>query len=155
MRKVLTIATVLGVLGVAETFLLLMIARNHFHVSIEQLQTIIFLKLAIAGHLTLFVARTRNFFLIRPFPAPILLFAIIATQIIAALIAGFGWFVTPISWEYVGLIWAYCLFWVFIEDGLKLLVYQHLDHKTKRHRHFLGWLKSPLHSHKAKGSNNK
>ena len=155
MRKVLTIATVLGVLGVAETFLLLMIARNHFHVSIEQLQTIIFLKLAIAGHLTLFVARTRNFFLVRPFPAPILLFAIIATQIIAALIAGFGWFVTPISWEYVGLIWAYCLFWVFIEDGLKLLVYQHLDHKTKRHRHFLGWLKSPLHSHKAKGSNNK
>lgn len=146
MRKVLTIASVLGVLGVAETFLLLIIARDHFHVSIDQLQTIIFLKLAVAGHLTLFVARTRNSFLVNPYPAPILLFAIISTQIIAALIAGFGWFVTPISWEYIGLIWAYCLFWVFIEDGLKLLVYRHLENRTKRHSRFLGQLKGILHS---------
>ena len=145
MRKVLTVATFLGVLGVAETFLLLIIAKNHFHVSLEQLQTIIFLKLAVAGHLTLFVARTRNCFLARPFPAPLLLVAIISTQIVAALIAGFGWFVTPISWEYIGLIWAYCLFWVFVEDGLKLLVYRHLEHKTKRHSHFLGRLRSSLH----------
>ncbi|RKZ64070.1 MAG: plasma-membrane proton-efflux P-type ATPase [Gammaproteobacteria bacterium] len=150
MRKVLTVATVLGVLGVAETFLLLIIAKNHFHVSLEQLQTIIFLKLAIAGHLTLFVARTQNCFLARPFPAPILLFAIISTQIVAALIAGFGWFVTPISWEYIGLIWAYCLFWVFVEDGLKLLVYRHLKHKTQKHSHFLSRLKGSLHSHNIK-----
>lgn len=146
MRKVLTVATILGVLGVGETFLLLIIAQNHFHVSIDQLQTIIFLKLAVAGHLTLFVARTRNCFLARPFPAPILLFAIISTQIVAALIAGFGWFVTPISWEYIGLIWAYCLFWVFVEDGLKLLVYRHLEYRTKRHSRFLGRLKGSLHN---------
>lgn len=144
MRKVLTVATVLGVIGVAETFLLLIIAKNHFLVSLEQLQTIIFLKLAVAGHMTLFVARTRNNFFIRPFPAPILLFAIIGTQIAAALIAGFGWFVTPISWEYVGLIWAYCLFWVFVEDGLKLWVYRHLEHKTDIHSNFLSGLKLPL-----------
>ncbi len=150
MRKVLTVATVLGILGVAETFLLLIIAKNQFYVSLGQLQTIIFLKLAIAGHLTLFVARTRNCFLVRPFPAPLLLFAIISTQIVAALIAGFGWFVTPISWEYIGLIWAYCLFWVFVEDGLKLLVYRHLEHKTQKHSHFLSRLKSSLHSHKTK-----
>lgn len=128
MRKVLNVATVLGVIGVAETFLLLIIAKNEFHVSLEQLQTIIFLKLAVAGHLTLFVARTRQCFLTRPFPAPVLLFAIISTQIVAALIAGFGWFVTPVPWEYVGFIWAYCLFWVFIEDSLKLWVYRHLEH---------------------------
>ncbi|OQK18554.1 hypothetical protein AU255_12290 [Methyloprofundus sedimenti] len=146
MRKVLTIASVLGVLSVAETFLLLIIARNHSHLSIDQLQTIIFLKLAVAGHLTLFVARTRNSFLVGPYPAPILLFAIISTQIIAALIAGFGWFVTPTSWEYIGLIWAYCLFWVFIDDGLKLLVYRHLEYRIQRHSRFLGQLKGSLHS---------
>ena len=150
MRKVLTIATFLGVLGVAETFLLLIIARNHFHVGMEQLQTIIFLKLAVAGHLTLFVARTRHSFLTHPFPAPILLFAILSTQIVAVLIARFGWFVTPISWEYIGLIWAYCLFWVFVEDGLKLLVYRHLEYKTQKHSNFLGRLKSSFHSHNLK-----
>lgn len=130
MHKVLTVATVLGVVGVMETFLLLILAKNHFHVSLAELQTIIFLKLIVAGHLTLFVARTRQSFLTRPFPAPLLFFSIVGTQIVAVLIAKFGWFVTAISWEYIGLIWAYCLFWVFIEDGLKLWVYQRLENKN-------------------------
>jgi H+-transporting ATPase len=147
MRKVLTLATVLGVIGVSETFLLLIIAKNHFHVGLDQLQTVIFLKLAVSGHLTLFVARTRNCFLFRPFPNPLLLFAIIGTQIVAALIAGFGWFITPISWEYIGLIWAYCLFWVFVEDFMKLSIYRQLERKTVKHSRFLGMLNRSLHSH--------
>ena len=150
MRKVLTIATVLGIVGVTQTFLLLIIAKNYFHVSLEQLQTIIFLKLAVAGHLTLLVTRTRHFFLTSPYPAPILLFAIISTQIVSTLIARMGWFVTPISWEYIELIWAYCLVWVFINDSVKLLVYRHLEHKTQKHSHFLNRLKGSLHSHNIK-----
>ncbi|MFZ2170071.1 MAG: metal-transporting ATPase, partial [Methylococcaceae bacterium] len=150
MRKVLTVSTVLGVVGVSQTFLLLIIAKNHFHVSLEELQTIIFLKLAIAGHLTLLITRTRSFFLLSPFPAPILLFAIISTQTVSTLIAGMGWFVTPISWEYVGLIWVYCLVWVFINDSVKLLVYRHLEHRTRRHSHFLGNLKESLHNYNTK-----
>ena len=145
MRKVLTIATVLGSVGVFETFLLMIVAENYFHVSVEELQTIIFLKLAVAGHLTLFVARTRHCFLSPPYPAPLLLVAIIGTQILAVLIAGFGWLVTPISWEFIGLIWAYCLFWVLIEDALKLMTYRHLEHEIPRHRHFLTRLGRSLH----------
>ncbi len=147
MRWVLTIATVLGSVGVVETFLLMIIAENYFHVGTAELQTIIFLKLAIAGHLTLFVARTRHFFLSPPYPAPLLLFAIIATQIVAVLIASFGWFVTPISWEIIGMIWVYCLFWVFIEDVLKLMTYRHLEHAIPRHRRFLSRLRHSLSFH--------
>jgi len=132
MRKVLTIATVLGSVGVIETFLMLIIAKNYFHVGTLELQTIIFLKLAVAGHLTLFVARTRHFFLSKPYPAPLLLSAIMCTQLVAVLIAKMGWFVTAIPWEYIGLIWAYCLFWVFIEDSLKLMVYRHFDQITNK-----------------------
>ncbi len=128
MHRILTIATVLGVVGVIETFLLLIVAKNYFQVSTEQLQTIIFLKLAVAGHLTLFVARTRHAFWAPPYPSKLLLVAIIGTQFLAVLIAGFGWFVTPISWQWISLIWAYCLFWVLIEDGLKRLVYQRFEH---------------------------
>ncbi len=148
MHKVLTLATVLGGIGVLETFLLMVIAEKYFQVSQAELQTIIFLKLAIAGHLTLFVARTRQFFLFRPFPAPLLLSAIIGTQIAAAMMAGMGWLISPISWNYVGLIWLYCLIWVFIEDGLKLLVYRQLEHKTARHRRFLSSIKHSMHSHR-------
>ncbi|WP_051906753.1 plasma-membrane proton-efflux P-type ATPase [Methylomarinum vadi] len=151
MRRVLTVATVLGMVGVIETFLLLIIAKNHFHVETAQLQTIIFLKLAVAGHLTLFVARGRHFFLTRPYPAPLLLMTIIATQLVAVLIAHYGWHVTPISWQYIGLIWAYCLVWVFIEDGLKLTVYHRLEHSSPRHRSFLSGLRHSMHFH---GKNN-
>ncbi|HEY5139401.1 MAG TPA: metal-transporting ATPase, partial [Methylococcales bacterium] len=121
--------------------------KNHFHVSMPELQTIIFLKLAIAGHLTLFVARARHCFLYRPHPAPLLLLAVFSTQIVAMLIASMGWFVTPISWEYIGLIWAYCLFWLLIEDALKKMVYRHLDNLIPRHRNFLAGFRRSLHFH--------
>ncbi|MDD4913523.1 MAG: plasma-membrane proton-efflux P-type ATPase [Methylococcales bacterium] len=127
MHKVLTVSTSLGLIGVIETFLMLIIAKNYFHVGLAELQTIIFLKLTVAGHLTLFVARTRRFFLFRPFPNPLLLFSIIITKVFAVLMSRYGWLVTPISWEYIGWIWAYCLFWVFIEDGMKLWVYRRLE----------------------------
>lgn len=146
MHRVLSVSSVLGVMGVIETFLLLIIVKRYFDFSVAEIQTIIFLKLSIAGHLTLFVARTRHFFLSRPYPAPILLFAIISTKIFATVIAGIGWLIVPISWEYIGWIWAYCLFWVFIEDILKLGVYRHLEHKTTGHRHFMKNIKASLHS---------
>ena len=109
MRRVLTIATVLGLIGVAETFIILVFARDWFHLTKEQIQSFIYLKLAVAGHLTLFVARTRKPFLTKPYPAPILLVAILGTQGLAAMIVGFGWLVTPIPWKYVGFVWLYCL----------------------------------------------
>lgn len=147
MRRVLTIATVLGLIGVVETFGILVIAKEWFHLTAAEIQSFIYLKLAVAGHLTLFVARTRKPFLTRPYPAPILLTAILGTQGIAALIVGFGILVTPIAWKYVGFVWIYCLIWVFIEDWAKLRVYRHLEFNTRRHRQFLERIKTPLHSH--------
>jgi H+-transporting ATPase len=126
MRRVLTVATILGLIGVVETFLLLVIAKSFMGISGEQLQSVIFLKLVVAGHLTLFVARSRRPFFMRPFPSPILLGAVLVTQAVAAMIVGFGIGVAAIPWAYVGYIWAYCLFWIFIEDGAKLLVYKHI-----------------------------
>jgi hypothetical protein len=50
----------------------------------------------IAGHMTLFVAHSRHSFFTRPYPAPIFLIIILATQCLAAMIVGFGWLVAPI-----------------------------------------------------------
>jgi H+-transporting ATPase len=147
MRRVLSVSTVLGLIGVIETFGLLVIARLLLNMTEGQVQSFIYLKLAVAGHLTLFVARTRRPFLTRPFPAPILLIAILATQVIAALIVGFGFLVEAIPWSYVGMVWGYCLIWVFIEDFAKLHVYHHLALTGRRHRRFLDTVKRPLHSH--------
>jgi H+-transporting ATPase len=137
MRRVLTISTVLGLIGVLETFGILVIARKWFQLTDAQIQSFIYLKLAVAGHLTLFVARTRRPFLSKPYPAAILLAAILATQVLAVLIVGLGILVAPIAWKYVGFVWVYCLVWVFLEDWAKLRVYRHLELGTKRHRKFL------------------
>ncbi len=131
MRRVLITSTVLGAVGVIETFGLLYIARVFFHVNLGQIQSIIFLKLAIAGHLTLFVARTKKPFFSKPYPAPILLAALVVTKAIASLIVGFGWLVAPIPWSWVGYIWIYCLVWIFVEDRAKLEVYKWLDNHEK------------------------
>ncbi|MEJ2508856.1 MAG: plasma-membrane proton-efflux P-type ATPase [Gammaproteobacteria bacterium] len=147
MRRVLTIATVLGGVGVIETFGLLVIAESWLKVGHAQLQSIIFLKLVVAGHLTLFVARTRRPFFTRPYPAAKLLTAVVSTQVLAAMIVGFGWFVPAIPWRYVGFVWAYALVWMLIEDAAKLMVYRHLDFGARRHHRFLSFVRRSLFEH--------
>jgi H+-transporting ATPase len=147
MRRILTVATMLGLIGVIETFGLLVIALMVFHFSIAQAQSLMYLKLAVAGHLTLFVARTKRPFLSKPYPAPILLVAILFTQGVAAAIVGFGFLVTPIPWIFVGIVWGYCLVWVFIEDFAKLQIYKHLEHSSGHHVKFLNRVHESMHSH--------
>ncbi|MDA8165617.1 MAG: plasma-membrane proton-efflux P-type ATPase, partial [Desulfobacteraceae bacterium] len=147
MPRVMIVATVLGLIGVLETFLLLVIARNFLRVDGAQLSSVIYLKLAVAGHLTLFVARTPRPMWSRPFPAPLLVAAVLSTQAIAALIVGFGVLVPPIPWRYVGFIWAYCLAWVVVEDWAKREVYRHLELQGPRHLRFLRNIRRTLHNH--------
>jgi H+-transporting ATPase len=146
MHRVLTVSTVLGLIGVVETFGLLWIAREWMHLSIDQIQTFIFLKLAVAGHLTLFVARTHRPFWSRPFPSPLLLWSTVVTKVLATLFVVFPLgLMTAIGWYDVGLIWAYCIVWIFIEDRAKLAVYRRFSMTTPRHRGFLQTLGTRLH----------
>jgi H+-transporting ATPase len=127
MRRVITVASTLGLIGVVETFGLLVIATQFLDLTRPQLQSFIFLKLAVAGHLTLMVARTKRRFFQSPYPSAILFGAVLGTQAVAAAIVGFGLFVTKIPWVDVGFVWAYALVWIFIEDEAKLLVYRHTE----------------------------
>ncbi len=147
MPRVLRLSTVLGGVGVIETFLLLVLAKSYFHIGQAQLQSIIFFKLVLAGHMTLAVARTRKPFFTRPYPAPIVFIAIVITPIIAAAMVGLGIFAAPIPWIWVGYVTVYCIFWIFIEDLAKLAVYRHLEMAGPEHRRFLGALRHPLGGH--------
>jgi H+-transporting ATPase len=147
MHRVLTLATVLGLLGVVETFGLLLIGKMWIGMSNASLQSFIYLKLAVAGHLTLLVVRSRQEMLRRPHPAPALLGAVLGTQAAAVLIVHFGIFVAALSWAHIGLVWAYCLVWAFIEDWVKLQVYEHLESGGKAHARFVRDARRSLHSH--------
>jgi H+-transporting ATPase len=145
MRRVLTVSTVLGLTGVMGSFLMLVVAKNILKLDIGQIQTFIFLKMAVAGHLTLFVTRTPRMFLRKPHPSPVLLWSAIITKLIATLfvVYPFG-MITPISWRSVGIIWAYCLVWLFMGDQAKLAVYRHMAMASPRHRSFLHFVKRRL-----------
>jgi H+-transporting ATPase len=129
MRMVLCISTVLGVTGVTAAFALFYLGDHVFHLGRPQLQTLMYLKLSVAGHLTIFLTRTRG-----PFwsiaPAKILWIAVLGTQIIATLIAVYGLFMTPLGWKLAGFVWAYAIVCALLTDRVKLLAYRILDHWT-------------------------
>ncbi|WP_179317597.1 plasma-membrane proton-efflux P-type ATPase [Winogradskyella undariae] len=130
MRMVLGISTVLGVIGVVSAFGLFYLAERVFHLDREHIQTLMYLKLSVAGHLTIFLTRTRGaFWSIRP--AKILWIAVLGTQIIATLIAVYGLFMTPLGWGWAGFVWGYALAWFLINDRIKLLAYKLFDSEKK------------------------
>ncbi len=127
MRVVLGVSTVLGVLGVIAAFGLFFLAERVFHIDREHIQTMMYLKLSVAGHLTIFLTRTRGpFWSIRP--ARILWVAVLGTQALATGIALFGFgLVTPLAWHWVLLVWGWALAWFLFNDRCKLLAYSVLD----------------------------
>lgn len=126
MRTVLGLSTVLGVAGVAASFGLFYLGEQQFHLSRDVLQTFMFLKLAVAGHLTIFVTRTRGpFWSIRP--SPVLFWSAVVTKVLATIAAVYGWFMVPIGWKWAGLIWGYALVWFFVNDRIKLAAYRIFD----------------------------
>ncbi len=132
MRTVLTVATALGVMGVAETFLLFALADKVFGLDPDLIRTLIYLKLSVSGHFTVFVTRTRGPFWTRPAPAPILLGAVVGTQLVATLIAVFGLFMTPLGWGWAAAVWGYALVWFLVEDRVKLAAYAGLGRRPTR-----------------------
>jgi H+-transporting ATPase len=127
MRVVLGIATVLGIAGVVASFGLFYLGERVFHLNREVIQTLMYLKLSVAGHLTIFVTRTRGpFWFTRP--APVVLAAVIGTQLMATFIAVFGLGLMPaIGWGWALTVWGYALAWFFVNDRIKLAAYRVFD----------------------------
>ncbi|MDO8151172.1 plasma-membrane proton-efflux P-type ATPase [Isoptericola sp. b408] len=132
MGSVLTVATALGLAGVVASFLLFLLADLALDLDRELIQTLIYLKLSVAGHLTIFVTRTRGPFWSRPAPAPVLVAAVLGTQAIATVIAATGFLMAPIGWAGAGLVWAYALLWFLVNDRVKLAAHALVDRRAAR-----------------------
>jgi H+-transporting ATPase len=126
MRMVLGVSTALGVIGVVSAFGLFYLGERVFKLDRAHIQTLMYLKLSVAGHLTIFLTRTRGpFWSIRP--AKILWIAVLGTQTVATLIAVYGLFMTPLGWGWAGFVWGYALLWFLVNDRIKLLAYRIFD----------------------------
>jgi H+-transporting ATPase len=129
MHRVLVFSCLMGLLSFAESMGLLLIglewmqhpAHALFPVDRQALQTMVFLQLAVGGHLLLFVVRTHHSVFAPPYPSLPLFGAIVATQIAAILICAFGILVPSLSWSAIAAVWIYSLLWMVVIDIVKLL----------------------------------
>ena len=119
-ERMLTIASVVGLLAVIQSFGLLYLGDTVYQLDRPRLQTMMFLQLVAGGHLMLFVMRTQRSFWRSPYPNAKLFWAIVATQIVAVLMCGFGWLVPALDWSIIGWVWVYNLVWMVVLDLVKL-----------------------------------
>jgi len=128
-QGILVFASFMGLLSVVETFGLLLIGlrwvadpqlQDMIRLDAAQLQTVMFLQLAVGGHLLLFVVRTKRSLFQPPYPSARLFWAIVATQVVAVVICLVGVGVSAIPLAAIVAVWIYCLLWMVVLDILKL-----------------------------------
>lgn len=140
MHRILLFASVMGLLSLAETFGLLLIGlrwlgdlnlQADIPLDARQLQTVMFLQLAVGGHLLLFVVRTKRFLFEPPYPNARLFWAIVATQVAALLICYTGLGVQAIPAAAIAGVWIYCLVWMIILDVFKIAYWHLVTHRDR------------------------
>ena len=123
MAQVMYLAGALSVVSLAEFFGLFYLGHDIAALPHAELQTVMFVALTAAGYFTLLVARTRGpFWSLRP--ATVLLAAIGSALGMSLGVALLGWFMTPISWQWVLLTLGYSTVWFIIGDLVKQAVYR-------------------------------
>jgi H+-transporting ATPase len=152
--RLLVIASAIAVFVAAETFGLLLIGMKviadpvlqaRFGLATpDELRTLMFLQLALGGHLLLYNTRTRKWFFQRPWPSVPLLAALLATELLAILMAVNGWFITPISWRAVGWLLVYLAAWLVIIDVVKRVVYDVVDDSSALRRQAIAMVSERL-----------
>lgn len=128
MHRVLGVATTLGITGVIASFGLFYLAEHVFKLDRDTIQTLMYLKLSVAGHMTIFLTRTRGHFWADR-PSNILLGAVVGTQLIATLVAVYGLFMTPLGWSWAALVWGYAIVWFLINDWVEIWALHIFDPK--------------------------
>lgn len=126
MPYILSLATVIGLVGVIETFLLYYYTEIYLRLPHEQVQTLIYLHLAVGGMMTIYVTRVQGPFWSIP-PAPKMLMATGASVAISTLMACFGILMTGVGPMWTLASWGYAFLWFLIFDWVKLWLYRLLD----------------------------
>ncbi len=89
----------------------------------------LFLKLLVAGHMTIYVTRVRDWFWRRPWPSATLFIALESTQVLGTLAAVFGWLVMPIPWWLAAGMWGYAIVWMFLLSAVRVFAFRRLRPK--------------------------
>lgn len=121
---------------------------------LKEIQTIMFLQIAVAGHLILFISRHKTkWFWQKPRPSQILFWSIIGTQVVAMVICLFGWLdMQAITWKMVVLVWIFDIIFMFIFNAIRIIVERVSTPKAEVAKYRL--LNQGLYVHAKKPENN-
>jgi H+-transporting ATPase len=142
MHRIISFSSVMGIIALAQSFGMVLLCKYWMNnpelmaklpMSIDHLQTMVFLQLAAGGQLLIFIVRNRGSMFARPFPHAKLLLAILATQIVAILLCAFGIFVPALPLEMIGVVWVYVLIWLVIASLAKIAYYKFMDRRENHH----------------------
>lgn len=146
LRVVFTVASLLAFVALLSSLLILYWALDSNNpgslfqkmglpgVHYGQLSTMMYLKVSISDFLTLFSARTHDGFFWSSKPSPILLgaacFALMLSTILACAwprVHLDGMLVEGLKGSLPVYVWLYCIFWWFVQDGAKVLLYYAME----------------------------
>lgn len=131
MRRVLTIASVLSIGGLITSFIMFWFVFHNLGWDKEVVQTMIFLKLLVAGHMTIYLTRNTGWFWEKPYPKWLFFIAVEATQLIGTFFAVYGILVHPIGWAKAGIVWAFAIVSMLIMSLVKVATVKILGKKKK------------------------
>lgn len=131
LRETIFISTVLGIAGLISSFgLFYWLNVSGYGIAI--IQSIMFLKLDVSGHSTLYLTRTgRKHFWQRPFPSLKFFIPAFSSRIIGTIIVLSGILMEPLGWRTIVLIWVYSTIWFLLNDQVKVAAYKILDRFSK------------------------
>jgi len=130
MTRVLVIASVLGIFGVFSSFGIFWLARDYLKLEPPVVQSLVFLKLLVAGHMTIYLTRNKGPIWERPWPSWRLIVPCEATQLFGTLAVVYGWFMAPTGWTLALFVWGYALMFFMVASAIKIGTYRLLEHRT-------------------------
>ena len=99
-------------------------------------QTLFFVLLTVAGHYTIFNARTADWFFKKPYPSWPLVSASLITALGGSALGLYSFGLIPkISWEWVAFVWGYSTIWFIFNDFVKMGVIKY--YKKRYHQEAL------------------
>ncbi len=133
MKRILILAIFFGLIGVIASFSLFWIANSVFHLDRAIIKTLMFLKMGVAGHMTIYIVRSgENHFWVPPYPAIRLFGATELTQFAGTLIAVYGILMPPIGWALAGFVWLYALIFFVLTDFLKVRIFKVMNRRSRK-----------------------
>ena len=135
-KELFGLSTLLGIAGVISSFLIFFLLETYTNLTQPMIQAVIFTKLIMAGHGTIFNTRTPDWFFKKPFPSKILLIASFSTAIFGLLIGVYGIFIPAIGWKWGIIVTVYVCIWFLFNDTVKVFFYRNLLKENKLYAKF-------------------